>query len=92
MVSHSIKASASKGFTLVELIVVITILAILATIGFISLQGYSANTRDTKRTNDLRALTTAIGVKAQSNPNVTTMITPIANNLLVNGNVGGFSI
>ena len=29
------------GFTLVELIVVITILAIIATVGFLSLQGYS---------------------------------------------------
>lgn len=30
-----------SGFTLVELIVVITILAILATIGLVSLQGYA---------------------------------------------------
>jgi prepilin-type N-terminal cleavage/methylation domain-containing protein len=59
----AIKASASKGFTLVELIVVITILAILGTIGFISLQGYSANSRDAKRTNDLRALTTSLSTK-----------------------------
>lgn len=38
-----------KGFTLVELIIVITILAILATIGFISLQGYVSNARDWNR-------------------------------------------
>ena len=52
-----------RAFTLVELIVVITILAILGTIGFISLQGYSSSSRDTKRTSDLRALTTVINVK-----------------------------
>jgi len=37
------------GFTLVELIVVITILAILWTIAFISLQWYSRDARDSKR-------------------------------------------
>ncbi|MDP2091273.1 MAG: prepilin-type N-terminal cleavage/methylation domain-containing protein, partial [Candidatus Gracilibacteria bacterium] len=41
------------GFTLVELIVVITILAILGTIAFVSLQGYSSNARDSVRTSDL---------------------------------------
>ncbi|PZM83144.1 hypothetical protein DLH72_03890 [Candidatus Gracilibacteria bacterium] len=38
-----------KGFTLVELIVVITILAVLATIAFITLGDYPMKTRDTKR-------------------------------------------
>ncbi len=42
-----------KGFTLVELIVVITILAILWTIWFISLQWYSSASRDSKRITDL---------------------------------------
>jgi len=49
-----------KGFTLVELIVVITILAILGTIAFISLQGYSQDARNSKITADLRSLTSAI--------------------------------
>lgn len=44
------------GFTLVELIVVITILAILGTIGFISLQGYSSSARDSARISDLVSL------------------------------------
>lgn len=43
----------TKAFTLVELIVVITILAILGTIAFISLQGYSAEARDSKRISDV---------------------------------------
>ena len=43
-----------SAFTLVELIVVITILAILWTIAFISLQGYSASARDTRRISDIQ--------------------------------------
>ena len=39
----------SKGFTLVELIIVITILAILATIGFVSFKNYTGNARDSNR-------------------------------------------
>ena len=45
-----------KAFTLVELIVVITILAILGTISFISLQWYSATSRDSVRISDLSTL------------------------------------
>jgi prepilin-type N-terminal cleavage/methylation domain-containing protein len=57
--SHSRPCSISfvqTGFTLVELIVVITILAILGTLGFISLQNYAVNARDTKRISDLQIL------------------------------------
>ena len=46
--------NVSKGFTLVELIVVITILAILWTIAFLSLQGYSQNARDWVRVSDIK--------------------------------------
>ena len=51
---------ATKGFTLVELIVVITILAILATIGFLSLQGYTQDAKETKTVANLRTVASAM--------------------------------
>jgi len=53
---------SKKAFTLVELIVVITILAILWTIAFISLQWYSRDARDSKRTSDLSNIKTSLEV------------------------------
>ena len=45
-----------KGFTLVELIVVITILSILWTIWFLSMQGYSSTARDSVRITDIKTI------------------------------------
>jgi prepilin-type N-terminal cleavage/methylation domain-containing protein len=50
----------TKGFTLVELIVVITILAILATIGFLSLQGYTSDAKNTKTQANLRTVASSL--------------------------------
>lgn len=44
------------GFTLVELIVVITILVILGTIAFVSLGSYAGTARDGSRVSDLANL------------------------------------
>ncbi len=55
--------NTNKGFTLVELIVVITILAILGTIAFISLQGYSQDAKNSKVASDVRTIVTAIETK-----------------------------
>jgi prepilin-type N-terminal cleavage/methylation domain-containing protein len=51
------------GFTLVELIVVVTILAILWTISFIALQWYSQDARDSKKISDVRSLISKITIE-----------------------------
>lgn len=48
------------GFTLAELIVVITVLAILATVGFLALSGYSQDAKDSAVAANVRSLQTAI--------------------------------
>lgn len=48
------------GFTLVELIVVITILAILGTIGFLSLGWYSSGSRDASRLTDIALISKSL--------------------------------
>ena len=57
---HQTKVSAQKGFTLVELIVVISILVILGTIGFLSVGSYLASARDTVRISDISHLAVAL--------------------------------
>jgi prepilin-type N-terminal cleavage/methylation domain-containing protein len=49
-----------QGFTLVELIVVITILAVLGTIAFVSFQGYAVQARDSTRISDLTVMKKAL--------------------------------
>lgn len=46
----------SKGFTLVELLVVISIISILSVIGFATYQIILKNSRDFKRTSDLKTI------------------------------------
>ncbi len=57
------RKNTNSAFTLVELIVVITILAVLGTIAFISLQGYSADARNSKRTSDVNNIQSAMWIK-----------------------------
>ena len=54
------KKIKKQGFTLVELIVVITILAILWTIAFVSLQWYSKSARDSARVSDMSRIKTSL--------------------------------
>ena len=67
--------NTKQAFTLVELIVVITILAILGTIAFISLQGYSADARNSKRVNDLGNLADSVNIKSTQGTSLLSFIT-----------------
>ena len=68
------KKTTNKAFTLVELIVVITILAILGTIAFISLQGYSAEARDSKRVADTTNITKKMSIEVTKGASLTNMV------------------
>lgn len=62
-ISKILKTAESKkwsGFTLAELIVVITVLAILATVGFLALSGYSQDAKDVSVKANVRSVQTAI--------------------------------
>ncbi len=62
--SNSIFTKQSKsGFTLVELLVVITIIAILSVIGVTVFTGIQKNARDTKRKGDVNAISKALEAK-----------------------------
>jgi len=64
-----------KGFTLVELIVVITILVILGTIAFINLWGMSGVARDSQRTSDLSQISqTIMTMQAKNGTSYVTMV------------------
>lgn len=66
----------TRGFTLVELIVVITILVILGTIAFLNLGGMSASARDSQRTSDLNQINTQImTLQAKNSTTYVSMVT-----------------
>ena len=58
----STKGEGILGFTLVELIVVITILVILGTIGFVQLGGFAGGARDSSRVADLVNIQKALDI------------------------------
>lgn len=70
-----------QWFTLVELIVVITILAILWSIAFISLQGYSADARNSKRTSDLGSIQTSLTTKIANGQEIISFVNGTTNNI-----------
>ena len=49
-----------KGFTIIELLVVISIIGLLATISVVVLNGARRKSRDTKRISDIRQINTAL--------------------------------
>ncbi len=69
-----------KGFTLVELLVVISIIAILSVIGITVFSGVQKNARDARRRGDINAIAKALEVNKGSLAYVTIDGTKFANN------------
>lgn len=61
------KTLNSSGFTLVELLTVLTIIAVLAGIGLVNFSGVQSKGRDSTRKSDLRALAQALEIYYQKN-------------------------
>ncbi len=59
----------ASGFSLVELLVVITIMAILSVTAYVALGGQTAKARNSKRMQDLGAIQSAIEIYALNNGN-----------------------
>ncbi len=81
--------NTKTGFTLVELIVVITILAILGTIAFISLGSYTADARNAKRLDGISKVATTIGNDQLSGKSLLAYVTADAINNSTAPDVGG---
>lgn len=68
--SQNNKPTALKspfGFTLVELIVVVTVLAILAAIGFVALSGHLSSARDSARITEVGQISRSVELSAVQN-------------------------
>ncbi|MDD3144687.1 MAG: prepilin-type N-terminal cleavage/methylation domain-containing protein [Candidatus Gracilibacteria bacterium] len=77
-----------KGFTLVELIVVITIISILGTIAFINLQGYNVGARDTKRISDINSILNKVDLEQIKGESVSDIIdNKVTNTGIINNQI-----
>ncbi len=60
MTKHKVIQQLSRGFTMIELLVVTTIIIVLTTIGLVSYQKASETTRNAKRKADLETIRQAL--------------------------------
>ncbi len=63
-----------RGFTLIELLVVIAIIAILAVVGIALFSGAQSKARDTKRVQDITAMSKAMEINYVSGTGYTTTV------------------
>lgn len=84
----------SKGFTIVELLIVIVVIAILATLVIVTFTGIQAKARDSKRETDIDALDSHLEAFYANNgyyPTITDLVTSGApNTTWLNANMAGF--
>lgn len=66
--NKKVRSINKQGFTLVELLVVISIIGLLATISFVSFNNARVKARDAKRLADIRQIQTALEMYFSSNP------------------------
>lgn len=76
-----------SGFTLVELIVVITILVILGAIAFVSLRNYALDARDSKRITNVRTISQGFDLKIVAGKPIVTEDTATTPNIALSGSV-----
>jgi prepilin-type N-terminal cleavage/methylation domain-containing protein len=77
------------GFTLVELIVVITILVILGTVAFLNVGGFSGSARDASRVSDIANISKGLDIYRTKN---STIPAPTGNGLSLLAGTGGLGI
>lgn len=79
----------SKGFTIVELLIVIVVIAILATLVIVTFTGIQQKARDSKRQTDVNALASHLAAYFANNGYYPT-VTDLQNATWVSANMKGF--
>lgn len=85
------KTNLKKGFSLIELMIVVAVMAILSTVGFFAYNNFQKTARDSKRKADLKTVGTALQAYYSDNGNY-----PVPNSATADGHedandVGGSS-